>query len=187
MHFTSPRERRLWLWLGVVLAAIYATLGRAPALAAALNERPELRDNLFFALFVTLVLLAIVVMSARPSRAEIGTWVGIVVVYLSAWLRIGTLAERTHLFEYGLVAALVHEALLERRANGADLPVPALTAGLIAALLGALDEVIQAVLPNRFFDPRDILFNTVAVVMIIGSRWALARTREWVRRQRQEG
>ncbi len=177
--FSSTRERRLWLWLGLVLAAIYATLGQVPALAAALRARGELRDTLFFVLFVALVVLAVLFIRRRPGRAEIAVGLAILVVYLAAWIRIGTLEERTHLFEYGLVAALVHEALLERRENGRRVPVPALLALAIAALFGWLDEGIQAVLPNRVYDIRDVFFNTVAAGMIIGARWALDWVRGW--------
>ena len=69
--------------------------------------------------FVTLVVISILFARRRPGRAEIAVGVGILIVYLMAWLRIGigTAEERTHLFEYSLVAALVHEALLERREN----------------------------------------------------------------------
>lgn len=175
----SKRERRLWGWLGIVLIGIYATLGQTPKFAAFLRDRGELRDTTFFILFVGLSLIAILFIRRRPGRAEIAVGVGILAVYLTAWLRIGTLEERTHLFEYGLVAALVHEALLERQANGWRGPPPALLALIIAILLGWLDEGIQSLLPNRVYDVRDVVFNAVAAGLIIGARWALA----WVRQR----
>ncbi len=182
--FTSRRERRLWLWLALVLAGIYATLGQVPAAAAFLRQRGELRDALFFLLFVSLTVIAVLWLRRRPGRAEIAVGAGILIVYLAAWIRIGTLEERTHLFEYGLVAALVHEALLERRANGRRVPVPALLALVLAVLLGWLDEGIQALLPNRVYDLRDVFFNTVAAGMVIGARRALAFVRAWVQGRR---
>ena len=75
------------------------------------------------------------------------------------------------------MAALVHEALTERRANGRSVPV--LFALVISVLLGWLDEGIQSILPNRVYDIRDVFFNTVAAAMVIGARWALARVRQW--------
>lgn len=185
--FSSARECRLWMWLGIVLVGIYATLGRVPAIAAALRARNELRDMLFFVLFVVLVVVAILFIRRRPGRAEIAVGIGILVIYLTAWLRIGTLEERTHLFEYGLVAALVHEALLERQANGRQVPAPALLALVISALLGWLDEGIQSILPNRVYDMRDVLFNTVAAAMVIGARWALESVRRWAQARRDNG
>ena len=181
--FTSKRERRLWTALFIVLAGIYATLGNAPAIAAALRERDGLTAAIFLACLVSLVLISILFVRRRPGRAEIAVGVGILIVYVMAWLRIGvaTPEERTHLFEYSLVAALVHEALLERKANGRGLPAPALLALIISVLLGWLDEGIQSLLLNRVYDNIDVLFNALAATMIISARWLL----EFVRRKVQ--
>ena len=183
--FSSERERRLWLWLGIVLVGIYATLGQAPMVAAALRERNDLRDTLFFVLFVAMVVVAVLFIRRRPGRAEIAVGVGILIVYVTAWLRIGTLEERTHLFEYGLVAALVHEALVERQENGRFAPTPAFLALIISILFGWLDEGIQSILPNRVYDIRDVIFNGIAAAMVIGARWVLGRVRQWVHAQQQ--
>ena len=41
--FTSPRERRLWLWAATVLVLIYATMGQAPEIAQAIRGNAALR------------------------------------------------------------------------------------------------------------------------------------------------
>jgi len=46
-------------------------------------------------------------------------------------------------------------------------------------LIGVLDECIQAFLPNRVFDPLDILFNALAAVMAVVASAALT----WARRR----
>lgn len=186
--FTSPRERRLWTALLIVLLAIYATLGNAPAIAAFLRERNALTDTMVFVFLVSLVMISILFVRRRPGRAEIAVGAGILIVYLMAWLRIGiaTPEERTHLFEYSLVAALVHEALLERRENGRRVPAPAMLALIISILLGWLDEGIQALLPNRHYDIIDVAFNSLAAAMIISARSILAFVRRKAR-ARQHG
>ncbi len=173
--FSSTRERRLWTALVTVLAAIYATLAHAPAIAAILRERNSLTATMFVVSLWSLVAIAIFFIRGRPGRAEIAVGAGILIVYLMAWLRIGiaTPEERTHLFEYSLVAALVHEALLERKANGRRVPVPAILALIISVLLGWLDEGIQSLLPNRVYDLMDVTFNSLAATIIIGARWVL--------------
>jgi len=173
--FSSARERRLWTALLIVLAAIYATLGTAPDIAALLRERVDLTAMMVFLSLVALVVISILFVRRRPGRAEIALAVGIVIVYVMAWLRIGVASpeERTHLFEYSLVAALVHEALLERRDNGRRVPAPAILALIISLFLGWLDEGIQSLLPNRVYDLMDVAFNALAATMIIGSRWLL--------------
>ncbi|MDE2852761.1 MAG: VanZ family protein [Chloroflexota bacterium] len=185
-YFTSRRERRLWGALAIVLAAIYATLGQAPAIVAALGEQilNSAGNNLVFAIIVLLVLIPVFFIDKRLDRAEIAVGLGILTVYLLAWLRLGSWEERSHLFEYALVAALVHEALLERRDNGRPVPAPALLALIISLCLGWIDEGIQSLLPNRVFELIDVAFNSIAATMIIGARWAVARARAWLERWR---
>jgi len=184
--FSSKRERRLWFALVIVLAAIYATLGQAPAIVAALGEGilESAGANLVFAIIVLLVVIPVFFIDKRLGHAEIAVGAGILTVYLLAWLRMGSWEERTHLFEYALMAALVHEALLERRDNGRRVPAPALLALIISILLGWLDEGIQSLLPNRVFELIDVAFNSIAATMIIGARWVLGRLRIWVERRR---
>ncbi len=184
--FTSRRERRLWGALAIVLAAIYATLGQAPAIVAALGEQilNSAGNNLVFAIIVLLVLIPVFFIDKRLARAEIAVGLGILTVYLLAWLRLGSWEERSHLFEYALVAALVHEALLERRDNGRTVPAPALLALFISLGLGWIDEGIQALLPSRVFELIDVAFNSLAATMIIGMRWVVRRVRVWLERRR---
>lgn len=180
--FSSKRERRLWLALVIVLAAIYATLSQTPAIVAALGADiiESAEANLVFALLILLVVIPIFFIDKRLAHVEIAVGIGIAAVCLLAWLRLGSWEERSHLFEYALVAALVHEALLERRSNGRRAPLPTLLALMISILLGLLDECVQAVLPNRVFDPIDVAFNSLAAIMIIAMRWIWARLSHWL-------
>ncbi len=175
--FTSPRERRLWLWTVAALVAIYATLGPARALADALRERDLLSVSFAVALVVLVGFVAARWVKTRPGWAEIGVALGVALAYATMFVRMGTPEERTHLIEYGIVAALIHQALLERGRNGRPVPGPAAVTVVVTALLGTLDEYIQAMLPNRVFDVRDIGFNALAGFMVVAARLALAPQR----------
>ena len=182
--FSSDRERRLWTWTLAVVVAIFSTLGLAATLAGILRDR-GLIDSFFFFCFL-LVLAAIVTqgLKTRPRGVEIGVALGIVAVYLLVIARMAIpAAERTHLIEYGVVAVLIYEALRERASQGRRVPAPALLAVGATALVGVLDECIQAFLPNRVFDPQDILFNILAAVMAVAASMALA----WARRRNVNG
>jgi len=50
----------------------------------------------------------------------------------------------------------------------------------VTAILGWLDEGIQAILPNRVYDVRDVGFNALAGLMAIAASLGLA----WARRRR---
>jgi hypothetical protein len=172
--FTSDRERRLWLWTFAVMGAIYSTLGPARTLVDALRER-----NLLRVAFAVLVLSVVIVVvgqwvKKRPGWPEIGVAFGIGLAYWMTFLRMDNPAERTHLIEYGVVAALLHQALLERERNGRPVPMPAALTVTVTALLGLIDEGIQAVLPSRVFDWTDVFFNAFAGFMVIVARLALA-------------
>lgn len=175
--FTSNRERRLWLWTLAVVVAIYATLGPARVLVDALRERNLLRVS--FGLVVLVVVVAVVRHWVKnwPGWSEVGVALGVALVYGAAFLRMENPAERTHLIEYGIVAVLIHQALLERARNGGSVPKPAALAVALTALLGTLDECIQALLPARVFDVRDIGFNALAGFMAVAARLALAPQR----------
>lgn len=78
----------------------------------------------------------------RPGWSEIGVGLGVAAVYLWALARIPHPEERTHLIEYGIVAVFIYMALSERRRNGRRVPAPALTAVVVTAVLGWIDEGI---------------------------------------------
>jgi hypothetical protein len=156
-----------------VMLAIYSTLGPARLLVEALRERNLLR--LSFALVVILIVAVIAarLVRRRSGRGEFGVALGVALVYMVAFLRMGSPEERTHLIEYGVVAALIHQALLERVRQGRRVPAPAAVAVVATALLGLLDEGIQAMLPSRVYDIRDVAFNAIAGAMVVVARLAM--------------
>ena len=173
-RFTSARERRLWLWALAVMVAIYSTLGPARTVADALRERNLLKVSFALVLFLVVGAIAAQWVKKRPGWREIGVALGVALAYLMVWVRIDSWEERTHLIEYGIVAALIHQALLERVRNGRRVPAPAALTVAATALLGLLDEGIQVMLPSRVFDVRDVFFNALAGFMVIAARLAIA-------------
>lgn len=170
--FTSDRERRLWIWTLVVLAAIYASLGFVGKLVMALRDRNLLRISFAALILVLVVAFAVQWIRKRPTWSEFGVAIGVALAYWLAFLRIENPAERTHLLEYGIVAALIHQALLERSSNGRSVVYPAALTVVATALLGLLDESIQAILPDRYFDWIDVGFNAFAGFIVTAARLA---------------
>ena len=174
--FTSDRERRLWIWTLIVVAAIYSTLGPAQVLVTILRERNLLRFS--FALLLLLIGVAIIWRWVKQPLGwrEIGVWLAAAAVYTFAFFRVDSLEERTHLIEYSLVAILIYQALLERTRRGRHVPYPAALAFGATVALGFLDESIQAILPRRVFDLVDVGFNTlaafIAIIVSIALGWA---------------
>lgn len=179
--FSSRREKRLWLWTFAIVVAIYASLGLAGELASALRDRDILSDAIWVGLFLIAATVVALTLKTRVGGAEIG----VVAVYLIVLTRMGLPEERSHIIEYSVVAAFIYEALIERANNGRNVPMPALIALVATASIGALDELIQLLLPNRVFDVRDIGFNALAGMMAIGAALALNAARNWWSRRDQ--
>ena len=99
---------------------------------------------------------------------------GTAAAYLMLLSRLG-IPERTHLFEYTIVAILVHEALIERSARGRAVPWPSATAFVITAGVGIVDEAVQVVLPTRVFDPIDMAFNVLAALGAVVAKVVIER------------
>lgn len=179
--FVSRRERRLWLWTAALVVAIYSTLGLAGTLAEKLYDA-GLLDAALFLLGMLLVGATVLIhgLSLRPGGAQIGVALGVATVYFMVFFRM-TLPERSHLIEFGVVAVFVYEALRERVARGGRVRMAPVLTVLLTGLVGAVDEVIQLFLPNRVFDPVDMVFNVLAAALAVAARAVLG----WARRRRR--
>lgn len=177
--FTSNRERRFWCWALIVVIAIWSTLALAGTLVEQLRELGLLEVSFGFGFLLVIVAIVGNALGGRPPAGrEIWVVLGIVTVCAMVVVRMGVpLAERTHLFEYGLVAVLVHRALVERRLGGRGVKAPAACAMAATALLGWIDEGIQALIPNRVYDFRDVWMNALAGVMAIAASLVLNQVR----------
>ncbi|MDE2944382.1 MAG: VanZ family protein [Gemmatimonadota bacterium] len=183
--FTSRRERRLWLWALAVVVAIYSTLGLAGSLAEELRERDLLPAAVLVLMLATVAAIIGSGLKRRPGHREVWVALGVTAVYAMAVVRMGgTLEERTHLFEYGIVAVLIYQALRERVRNGRRVPAPAVLALVAAVALGWLDEGLQALIPNRVYDNFDVVRNSVAAAIGIAGTVAVGWVNEHLDRRR---
>lgn len=169
----------MWIWTLAVIISIYSTLGLTGALAGMLREKGLVEASFVFGFFLVLVTIAVVGFRARPGGAEIGVAIGILAAYLMVFVRMSIPEERTHLIEYGVVGVFFYLALKERAKGDPLVRAPAALAIAATTIVGVLDEGIQAVLPSRVFDPRDILFNFLAglmsVIACVSLLWARNR------------
>lgn len=176
--FTSAREKRLWFLTGLVTTTVLSTLGLAGTWAGALGD-PDL-NAATFVLGFALIIVAVATQGLDRVmwRTQLFALVGVIAVYVLLLTRLTSVAERSHLMEYGVVAILMHAALMERSGAG-RVRRPALVAVSATAVLGIVDELIQLVIPERVFDPVDILFNVIAAFLAVSGAVVLgwARTR----------
>ena len=193
MVFRSRREKRLWSAAGLCILLIYSSLYAARPATEFLRQQNLLRAMVLLA-FVSVA--GVVVWRLRVAGAG---WRVLVTAGTIGLGYLGLLTavpmmpeERLHFLEYGVVAALIYLALCERRSQAALsaldsrdplLRVPPLVLSVIlTGVFGWIDEGIQAVLPNRYYDLRDVAFNTGAALICLASIKAL----EWAKRQESE-
>ena len=178
--FTSRRERRLWFCALAVVVAIYSTLGLAGSLAELLREHDLLPAAVLVLMLATVAAIVGSGLKRRPRGREVWVALGVTAVYAMAVVRMGgSMEERTHLFEYGIVGVLIYQALSERARNGRRVRAPAVLALVATVALGWIDEGLQALIPNRVYDNFDVVRNSVAAMIgIAGSvvvGWVNAR------------
>ncbi len=169
----------------LVVATIYTTLFMGRPLAN------ELRDQnvqaVFFVLGMFLVACAVVFhgIKNKPGKVEMGTITGLIALYVMLIFRLGA-PERSHLIKYSILAIFTHRALLERASFRKLAWPPSLLAFLLAFLFGIVDESIQIILPNRTFDPQDIIFNAMAALGAIMSSLFLTWSRHMTNKEKAD-
>lgn len=178
--FSSTQEKRFWLLALLVAITILSTLFIGQPLRRLLSSQ-DLQAVIFLGGMLTLA-IAIVLQGwqSKPHILEIIIWLGLIAVCGMFFLRLG-LPERSHLIEYSALTLFILNALQERSKHKQLIASPYLTSFFLAFPLGLLDELLQLVIPDRVFDPNDILFNALAIGMTIGAisllRWAKAKLR----------
>lgn len=172
----SEREKRLWLAVAIALAALFASLYPLQFLLDYLRSRNLLRLSIAALL---LFCAAAVVRWMIGRRAALGAWCVLAAAALTytgfaLWLEVPQ--ERLHLVEYGGLALLLRAAFAERRrarGAGADEPRTAGAALAAVAAVGLADELVQGILPNRQYDPRDVGWNALSAALALATFAAL--------------
>jgi hypothetical protein len=177
----SALERRLWVAAGLLALAGYLLIVPAQAVLTGLRARGLLAITVLVLFLSAAVFLVVLVAHSRPHRSE---WVlyGIAAAtYMAILPRLEVIQERVHFLQYGLLSGIFFLAL---RARALRLGLPTLLASvaiatIATAAVGWGDEGIQALVPSRVYDLRDVGFNALAgllAAVTMGLREALRRT-----------
>ncbi len=169
----SADERRRWRFALAFLGAIYGSLYFLPFLLELLRARNLLRVALGALALALLVAVVVAFARRRAAGREWAVLAAIVAVYALVLSRMSILQERLHLLEYGALALLVRDALRASFLAGARRNHPerdaALGAFVATAAAGWVDELLQGILPNRYYDLRDVGFNALAAGLALSA------------------
>ena len=176
--FTSSRERNRWIRALLVCIVIYATLFLGEPLTRLL-ENQDLRAVLFLSgMLLSAGTVFFHALKKPLLNIELSLFFGMLAVYLMLFLRLG-MAERTHLIEYSVLTIFILQAYVERSKLAKPRKYLMLYTFFTAFLIGFIDEWIQRILPNRVFDPEDILFNSMAIALTLVATGLL----QWIRKK----
>ena len=195
-RFLSRRERNLWLFAAGYTLLIYSTLAVVRTLTTYLRQRGLVRPTLWTLSAGAVIAVLVWVVRGRPKAREWAVLGLVAVGYLAVLPLAKVPEEKFHLLEYGLLGGVIYAAVRERARHAvlgraapeAEPPgvAPALpahlrhapaTAFLLTAALGLVDEMLQGVLPSRFYDTRDVLLNALAGGLAIAAMWGRERAR----------
>ena len=150
----------LWAFIWLYVLATYLTL---PVMRDVLNflkswvGRDTIGHGMSAVLFIGALIL--LVMAARLGwRVSLQLLLPLALLLTVAW-QMNIPEERFHFFQYGLLGLLVVRSC--KREHWSML----IKACLFVTAVGIGDELIQAVLPNRVGDLRDVGMNTFAGVL----------------------
>ena len=106
--FTSKREKQYWYLALIFQLTIYATITVVTPVSNFLEE-----TRLLTPLFIGgMILLGLAILfhgwSSGYKKSTFGVILGILAVYIMVLVRIEIPMERTHIFEYGIVALGVY-------------------------------------------------------------------------------
>jgi len=112
---------------------------------------------------------------ARIGPANV-LWLAGIAAILVFWTSrlMGQPEEAVHFLEYGVLGILLHRAF-RTHIRDATVFVAAALAGIA---IGTMDEIIQWLVPGRYWDFRDIALNGGASILIQVAIWRLAPTSE---------
>ena len=147
--------------LPIYLGVIYSTLGVIRVVSNALRDAGVLRLTVGIT-FAVVVAALLVTLGLKKPR----TWVTLIIagaVYGAVLWQMDSPEEKIHFIEYGVVAVLAYFAAPERLTGLGRY----LAAAVFTLAAGWLDEGIQALLPSRYYDLRDVAFNAAAGVLAL--------------------
>lgn len=194
MAFTSSRERFFWRAAGICLLVIYSSLYIARPITEFLRERNLLRAVVGLIFVSAGAAVVGMVRRWRPGWRILLGLIAAALLYVPVFVFLHLPEERLHYLQYGLVCGLVHAAMRERRLHR---PVPEsattwtrvigsswFVALVLTSAAGWLDEGIQKLLPNRFYDLRDVAFNVSAAMLYLLAFAVVDAARRWEARSR---
>lgn len=163
-YHAQNRNQKSWLWVVLCAVTIFSTIPIARSLQKFVYNYLGKEFFTYIVLFVIVcglvLLLYYFIFRLNINRFSQYVWLiscAAVLIYVTIQLNEHP-EEAIHLLEYGLLAYFTYNALSYRIQDRSVY----ITAILIVASVGAIDEFIQWMTPSRVWDYKDVGINTLA-------------------------
>lgn len=155
-------DPKAWAAVGLYVLILYAMLGFARDIVDFLRANHMLVVTILTLASIFSVSIAIALWKTEIWRSPVRL-MGIAVTFILAGGFATTLdawEERIHLVQYAVLALLIGRALWNLKPGSSKF----IAIFMLTSLFGAIDEGIQYFLPTRYFDIRDIAFNSAGAL-----------------------
>ena len=163
----SPGSQGLrdWLIAGFYVLVIFMTLPLIPDVWNTFRARAGTISEIVCPLIAgtgAALLLVFLIWVQRERRLGVYLRLGMIAVAFTATLKALALPiEELHLVEYGLLGVFLFRAVRHRASPGKAY----LWGALAGAAVGLVDELIQGVVPNRYFGFHDVVVNGIGALL----------------------
>jgi len=163
MSTIKDTRRRYWSFVLVWIGIIYSTLYIVRPICTFLKETTPF--PLLINALCIIFLIAVLIVLWKTARAfdpfSYFILAGILLAYAYGMAAIQYPEEKIHFIEYGILAYLIYRAV---RLDKPDFTAYGI-AFLLCSILGWIDEGIQHILPNRYYQIEDVILNSVSGIL----------------------
>ncbi|MBU3958904.1 MAG: VanZ family protein [Candidatus Omnitrophica bacterium] len=162
--------RRFW-WTIITLYILftYASLGVMPAIWSRLNAflggRGVIAQYIIYSLVGISVFMYILFFKKEKSITRYFLFLLFIGIFFIMVKFEKNPGEKIHMAQYGLLGVLLYNAL--KIESGSFSKNLYLLGSFICLVVGAVDEVIQWILPNRFFTWHDVFINGASGIIAL--------------------
>lgn len=160
MSTKKESRRRIWSYVLGWVGIIYSTLYVARPVCTFLKETTPfvLLTNI---LCIVLLIAVLIVLWRKARTFKPLSFFLLAGVFLAYGIGLATIQfpeEKIHFIEYGFLAFLIFKAIRIDISNSAVYAY----SFILVSIFGWIDEGIQYILPNRYYQTEDVLLNSVS-------------------------